>query len=67
MQHATKSNLLNKIKIKRCLLSSFMRNPDLVATVIDFMAILQSIDDNKFRTFSRVADEISTKLLSSVC
>ena len=51
------SNLLNKIEIKR--------NPDLGATVVDFMAILDSIDYSKFEGFSNVADEISAKLLSS--
>ena len=50
-------NLLNKIEIKR--------NPDLGATVVDFMAILDSIDYSKFEGFSNVADEISAKLLSS--
>ena len=42
-----------------------MGNPDLGATVTDFMAILQSIDYSKFEIFSNVADEISTNLLSS--
>ena len=42
-----------------------MGDSDLGATVTDFMAILQSIDYNKFESFSNVADEISTKLLSS--
>ena len=40
-------------------------HPDLDATVTDFMAILQSIDYSKLERFSNVADEISTKLLSS--
>ena len=35
------------------------------ATVMDFMAILESIDCSKFERFSNVADEISVKLLSS--
>ena len=35
------------------------------ATVMDFMAILESIDYSKFERFSNVADEISVKLLSS--
>ena len=35
------------------------------ATVTYFMAILQSIDYNKFEGFSNVADEISLKFLSS--
>ena len=43
-----------------------MGNPDLGATVTDFRAILQSIDYSKFERFSNVADEISTKLLSSL-
>ena len=40
-------------------------NPDLGATVTDFMAILQSIDYSKFERFSNVADKIFTKLFSS--
>ena len=43
----------------------FKSEPDLGATVTDFMAILESIDYNKFERLSNVADEISTKLLSS--
>ena len=42
-----------------------MKYPDLGATVMDFMAILESIDYSKFERFSNVADEISVKLLSS--
>ena len=42
-----------------------MRNPDLGATVTDFMAILESIDYSKFERFSNAANEISAKLLSS--
>ena len=42
-----------------------MRNPDLGATFMDFMAILESIDYSKFEGLSNVADEISGKLLSS--
>ena len=42
-----------------------MRNPDHGATAINFIAILQSIDYNKFERFSNVADEISAKLLPS--
>ena len=41
-----------------------MRNPDLGATVMDFMAILESIYYSKFERFSNVADEISAKRLS---
>ena len=40
-KHIAKSNLLNKIEIKRYSLVSLMRNPDLGATVTDFMAMLQ--------------------------
>ena len=40
-----------------------MRNPDLGATVTDFMAILESIEYSKFEKFSNVADEISEKHL----
>ena len=35
-----------------------MRNPDLGATVMDFMAILEPIDYNKFERFFNVVDEI---------
>ena len=35
-----------------------MGNPDLGATVTDFMAVLQSINYSKFERFSNVADEI---------
>ena len=42
-----------------------MRNPDLGATVMEFMAILESIDYSKFEKFSNVADEISGKLVTS--
>ena len=42
-----------------------MGNPDLVAIVTFFMAILQSINYSKFERFSNVADEISAKLLSN--
>ena len=42
-----------------------MGNLDDGATAINFMAILQAIDCNKFERFSSVADEISAKLLSS--
>ena len=65
MRHTAKSNMLNDIKINKYSLPSLMGNPDLGATVTDFIAILQSIDYNKFERFSNVADEISTKLLSS--
>ena len=65
MRHTAKSNMLNDIKINKYSLPSLMGNPDLGATVTDFIAILQSIDYSKFERFSNVADEISTKLLSS--
>ena len=65
MRHTAKSNLLNEIEINKNLLPSLMGNPDFGATVTDFIAILQSIDYSKFERFSNVADEISTKLLSS--
>ena len=42
-----------------------MGNSDHGTTAVDFMAILQSIDYNKFKRFSIVVDEISAKLLSS--
>ena len=59
MRHTTKSNLLNEIEIKKYSLPSLMGNPNLGATVNDFMEILQFIDYNKFERFSNVADEIS--------
>ena len=65
MRRTAKSNLLNKIEIKRYLLPSLMRIPDLGATVMDFMAILESTDYSKFERFSNVADDISAKLLSN--
>ena len=65
MRHTAKSNMLNEIESNKYSLPSLMRNPDLGATVTDFMAILQSIDYNKFERFSNVADEISTKLFSN--
>ena len=40
-----------------------MRNPDLRATLTDFMEILESIDHIKFERFSDAADETSAKLL----
>ena len=43
MRHTAKTNLLNDIEIKRYSLPSLMGNPDLGATVTDFMAILESI------------------------
>ena len=42
------SNLLNEIEIKRYLLPYLMGNPDPSAIVSDFMAILESINYNKF-------------------
>ena len=65
MRHTAKSNMLNEIESNKYSLPSLMRNPDLGATVTDFMAILQSTDYNKFERFSNVADEIFTKLFSS--
>ena len=56
--------MLNEIEINKYLLPSLMGNPDLGATVTDFIAILQSIDYSKFERFSNAADEISTKLVS---
>ena len=48
--------MLNEIEINRYSLPSLMGNPDLAATVTDFIAILQSIDYNKFEGLSNVAD-----------
>ena len=57
------SILLNEIETTRYSLPSSMRNPDLGATVTDFMAILESIEYSKFEKFSNVAVEISEKHL----
>ena len=65
MRQTAKSTLFNEIEIKRYSLPSLMGNPDLDATITDFMAILQSIDYIKFERFSNVADEIYPKPLSS--
>ena len=59
MRHTAKGNLLNEIEIKGYLVPSLLRNPDLGATVMDFMAILESMDYSKFERFSNVTDEIS--------
>ena len=64
-RHAAKYNMLNEIEINKYSLPSLMGNPDLGATVSDFIAILHSTDYSKFERFSNAADEISTKLLSS--
>ena len=63
MMRTTISTLLNEIETKRYSLPSSIRNPDLGATVTDFMAILESIEYSKFEKFSNVADEISEKHL----
>ena len=42
-----------------------MGKPDHGATAINFIAILQSIDYNKFEIFWNLTDEISAKLLSN--
>ena len=42
-----------------------MGNLDHGAAAINFMAVLQSIDYNKFERFSNVAHQISAKLLFS--
>ena len=63
MRHTAKSNVKRDRSLK--ILATILGNPDLGATVTDFMAILQSIDYSKFERFSNVADEIFTKLLSS--
>ena len=39
MRHTTKSNMLNEIEINKYSLPSLNQNPDLGATVTDFMAI----------------------------
>ena len=51
MRHTAKSNMLNEIESNKYSLPSLMRNPDLGATVTDFMAILQSIDSNSLKDF----------------
>ena len=67
MRHSAKSNLLNMIETNKYLLPSLLGNPDLGATVNDFMALMQSIDYSKFKRFSNVADEISAKLRFLEC
>ena len=64
MRHTAKSNTLNEIEIKKYSLPSLIGNPDLGATVSDFIAILQSIDYSKFERFSNTADKICKKFLS---
>ena len=59
MRHTAKVNLLNEIEIKGYSVPSLLRNPDLGAAVMDFMAILESVDYSKFERFSNVTDEIS--------
>ena len=44
MRQTAKSNMLNEIEINKYSLTSLMGNPDLGATVTDFIVILQSID-----------------------
>ena len=56
---------MNEIEIKCSSLPSLMKDPDLAAVVTDFMAILESIDYSTLERFSNVADEISSKPLSS--
>ena len=65
MRHTAKRNMLNEIEINKYSLPSLKENLYLGTTVTTFIAILQSIDYSKFKRFSNVADEISTKLLSS--
>ena len=65
MRHTAESNILNEVEINKYSLPSLMGNSDLGAIATDFIAILQSIDSSKFERFSNVADEITTKLLSS--
>ena len=64
MRHTAKSNTLNEIEIKKYSLPSLIGNPDLGATVSDFIAILKSIDYSKFERFSNIADKICKKFLS---
>ena len=51
IRHSAKSNMLKEIEINKYSLPSLNRNPDLGATVTDFMAILQSIDSNSLKDF----------------
>ena len=59
-RHTAKSNLLNKIEIKRYSLQPLWGNLGAIGT--NFMAVLQPVDYSKFERF---ADEISAKCLSS--
>ena len=65
MRHTAKSNLLNEIEISKYSLPPLLANPDLGATVTNFIAILQSIDYSKFERFFNLAGYISTKFSSS--
>ena len=65
MRHTTKSNMLNEIKKNKYLLPSLMGNPYLSAAITNFIAKLQFIDYSKFERCFYIADENSTKLLSS--
>ena len=65
VRHTAKRNLLNEIKIKRYSQPSLMGNPILGAIITDVMATFQFVDYRMFKRFSNVADEISTKLLST--
>ena len=51
MRRTTKRNLLKEIEIKIYSLPSLMRNPDIGATVTEFMAILESIDTANSKGF----------------
>ena len=44
MSHTAKSNMLNEIEVNKYPLPSLMGNPDLGATVTDFIAILKSFN-----------------------
>ena len=44
MRHTAKSNMLNEIEVNKYPLPSLMGNPDLGATVTDFIAILKSFN-----------------------
>ena len=63
MRYTSKSKMLSNIEIIKYLLPLLTENPDLGATVTNFMAIFQFIDYSKFERFSNVVDEIFTKLI----
>ena len=65
MRKTSKSKLLKQIEIAQLSQQSLTEYQYTSATIIDFMATIQSIDYSKFERFSNVADGITSKILSS--